>query len=192
MLSVCGTTGGGIVAVYDRIIHSGGLDGTSTGVQSVNTPTLPTDRGIASDYSDLEWYLESYVATGSPAQNATVVYLDQNGTTKTVANSTGLFVNSAPAQLKRIVQASGDTISSVTSIQLNGSTGTVGNFGVTCLRRISGGVSLLDKNSMSTLDFASTTLPRIYDNACLQLVGSAVNSVSTALRVLVLLVEGTL
>jgi hypothetical protein len=158
--------GQGAGGIFDRIVHMGGLSGTNTGVQSVSTPTLPTDRGIASNYSDLGWYLEWYSATGSTPVTCTINYVNQSSASK----STTVAIPASPAA-SRLIQFSplaGDWISSVTSIQLSGTTGTAGNFGVTALRKVVP-VMCVSLFLRSFQDYTNLALTRVFDTSCLML-----------------------
>jgi hypothetical protein len=101
----------GSVQLFDRIAHMGGLSGTVTTAQPVNA-TIPTQRALAVDGSDAEWYLEWYSDTGSTATNATVTYTDGadvTGNTTVVA----LSATMRAGRLMRIPIASGHTIKSI-------------------------------------------------------------------------------
>jgi hypothetical protein len=157
------------IILCDRIIHMGGLDGTSTGSQAVNTPALPSDRGISSDYGDVGWYVEVYVALGSSAQTLTVTYTNHLGTnnkTTTVSITASL----GAGKMLLISPAAGDIIKSIESVQLGGSTGTAGNFGITALRDLCYSPVGDYTNRPYLSDWAALGLPRVYDNACLQFV----------------------
>ena len=156
--------------VADRLGHSGGLSGTVTTAQNVNagitvaTSNLPGRIGDA-DYSDVNWYLEWYGATGTTAVNATcaVVYAD---------GSTGNIVVAVPAstnvgRMLPILTATGKGIRAITSVQLSGTTGTAGNFGVTAVRERTAfetdNVAYKRKNST----WAMLGIPPVNDDSCL-------------------------
>jgi hypothetical protein len=187
------TTYGGTFRIYDRLIHMGGLDGTNTGIQTVNTGTLPADRGIKSDYSDVEAYLEVYTNLGITSRNVQVVYLDALGASKTVTVGAVIPATAVAGQLLRILPNSGDMISAISSVQLSGSTGTAGNFGVTIMKRLVPSLCLWDETDCCPIGWELTGLPRVYDNTCLQIVGTSVSSGALAqMQAIMLLVEATI
>ena len=74
--------------LHDRLAHMGGLSGTLATAQTVNldlstllaTDNLSERKGDA-DYSDVQWWLEWYTATGATVVNATVTVTYNDGTT---------------------------------------------------------------------------------------------------------------
>ena len=74
--------------LHDRLANMGGLNGTLTTAQSVNldlntllaTDNIDTRKGDA-NYSDVQWWLEWYTATGVTAVTATIVVTYNDGTT---------------------------------------------------------------------------------------------------------------
>ena len=127
--------------IIDRLGHMGGMSGTVTTAQSTgangNTAAWAGVR-CASNYSDVEWYLEWYVATGSSGVNATcaVTYNDNSTGNATVI----ALPATVPAYRMYAIQppagTTGKWIKSVDSVTLSGTTGTAGSFGVTALRRL--------------------------------------------------------
>ena len=76
------------VEVHDRLAHMGGLSGTVTTAQNVSLAlnTLGATNNISNrigdtNYSDVQWWLEWYTATGSTAVTATVAVTYNDGTT---------------------------------------------------------------------------------------------------------------
>lgn len=174
--------------LHDRLAHMGGLSGTSTGSQTVgidlHTSGLGgsnniTQRKGRSDFSAVQWFFEWYMATGSTASTATVTYTNQNGTTGrtcTVAFPASIV---AGRMIPIIPSSAGDFIRSIQSIQLNGSTGTLGNFGVTAtLQRTEASVGVAYTHSV--LDWGGLCCPIIYDSSCLFWIGLAVGTTVTA------------
>lgn len=122
----------GAIMFYDRLCHMGGLDGTGIIGQSVSTPAVPrytpsTDRLCAA--------VEIYTAIGVTPQPLTVSYTNDAGTpgqTSSAIMFGGSNTRQSPSVFIPISLASGDVgFSSVETLSLGGSTGTVGNFGVT-------------------------------------------------------------
>jgi hypothetical protein len=147
----------------------GGLSGTVTTAQSTGAVmTSPvTDGRCSSDYSDVEWYLEWYTATGSTGVTATcaVTYNDASTGTTTVTIAASL-----PAYRMLPIQPPAGTvgkwIKTVDSVTLSASTGTAGSFGVTAVKRLSSFVSLIS-NGFYIADFAALSEPKVGANACI-------------------------
>jgi hypothetical protein len=158
------------IIIADRVMNSGSLSGTNTGVQTINTPALPADRGIRADYGDVSWWLEFYTATGANATTATITYTNQGGTPGRTC-TVGIAAASGGIQKMILISpAAGDTIKSIESLQLSGTTGTVGNFGVTAIRELCHFKSQLLTNVPVATGWSALGLPRVYDNACLQFI----------------------
>lgn len=169
---VSGNTGTD-VQIHDRLSHMGGLSGTSVAAQTVGVDTdvatsnMILRRGDA-NFSDVQWWLEWYTATGSTAVNATcaVTYDDA---------STGNIVVAVPAstaagRLLAIPPAvAGKFIKSIQSVTLSATTGTAGSFGITATRAL-GGISLGLANAGTVGDWSYLGLPRVHDDACLAMV----------------------
>lgn len=154
------------VQFHDRLSHMGGLSGTVITAQNVgcdvSDSSLDARRG-GDDYSDVQWWIEFYTATGTVAATATVTYTNAagvSGRTTTVA----LAASRKPSMLFAIIGAGGEFIQSVQSVQLSISTGTAGNFGVTATRSLYI-LSLGMANSSVVADWSYLGLPRIEDNA---------------------------
>jgi hypothetical protein len=158
------------VIFYDRIGHMGGLSGTNTGAQTVGTAatqlsTPASDGRCEAGGGDCDWFLEWYSATGSTAVNATcaVTYSD---------NSTGNVVVALPAtvpalRMYRIPPSSANlSIKGISTVTLSATTGTVGNFGVTCTGR-KFQFSVPTANTEWVADWATLGMPGIGRNACL-------------------------
>lgn len=153
--------------VEDRIGHMGGLVGNVATSQAAScTLTTPAADGrCASNGSDVQWWLEWYSATGSTGVNATVnvTYSD---------NSTGNVVVALPASVPAfrmypIRSASANlTIKGINTVQLSATTGTAGNFGVTCTNR-KFAFSLPVANQMFVGDWATLGMPSLGSNSCL-------------------------
>ena len=74
--------------LHDRLASMGGLNGTLTTAQSVNLDlsTLLSTNNINvrkgdDNYSDVQWWLEWYTATGATAVTATIAVTYNDGTT---------------------------------------------------------------------------------------------------------------
>jgi len=121
--------------LVDRLCHRGGLSGTSTSVQN-----CPIDIAIPASQArcdpngrDVWWMLENYSNWGNTARSATIRYYNQNDELKT-APIVPIHGGFRLGQMLQIFPLAGDTIKSIVSLQLNGSTSTTGNVGVTAFK----------------------------------------------------------
>lgn len=173
---VCGNSAMS-VEIHDRLMHMGGLSGTVTTAQTAGvnvyanlaTSNLDARKGDA-NFSDIQWWLEWYTATGSSAVTATVAVTYDDGST---GNLTGASLAATrPASfmfpLNSLIPAakSGRFIRSVDTVTLSATTGTAGSFGVTATRpRLTMPAPLANK--MEVFDWAQLGLPEIYNSSCL-------------------------
>lgn len=163
------------VEIHDRLAHMGGLVGNVTGAQTVNLDlnSLSADNLVErkgdSNYSDVQWWLEWYTATGATAVTATVNVTYNDGTTGSLSVS---LAATRPASLmiplNGLIPAAGagKLIRGITSVQLSATTGTAGSFGVTATRpRMTIGCPIA--NYKFVADWAALGLPEIYNSSCL-------------------------
>ena len=161
--------------IHDRLMHMGGLSGAVSTAQTVGIDLngVTADNMVArigdSNFSDVQWWLEWYTATGGSAATATVAVTYNDGTTGTLSAS---LAATRPASfmlpLNGLIPsaAAGKFIRGVTSVTLSATTGTAGSFGVTATRiRMSQSCPLA--NFKSSSDWAALGLPRIENSACL-------------------------
>jgi hypothetical protein len=177
----------GVFLLYDRLFHIGGLSGIATSAQTVQgspaSPALTRNTGGA---GNIAWY-EIYSALGNTTRDLTVNYVDQDGNSESSTINIGTTNFREVTRVQRIPLAAGDTgIRSVTSVQLSGSTGSVGDFGITIARPLawvpvgfSGaggwrdyttgipGIPAIDPNACLALTFigTSTTAPEVWSAA---------------------------
>jgi hypothetical protein len=161
--------------IHDRLKHMGGLNGTLTTAQTANVDfngetasNIPERIGDA-NYSDIQWWLEWYTATGATAVTATIAVVFNDGST---ANLSASLAATRPASfmlpLNGLIPAasSGKYIRKVDTVTLSATTGTAGSFGVTATRpRMTLPLSLA--NFTQTADWAALGLPQIYNSSCL-------------------------
>lgn len=162
--------------IHDRLMHMGGLNGTLTTAQTVN---LDVNANLASgnidkrkgdsNFSDIQWWLEWYTATGSTAVTATVSVIYNDGTSGTLSAS---LAATRPASfmlpLNGLIPAAaaGKYIRDVDSVQLSATTGTAGSFGVTATRpRMTMPLPLANKTEV--FDWAALGLPEVANSSCL-------------------------
>lgn len=165
------------IEIHDRLMHMGGLSGIVTTAQPVNLDLAANlaidnlaDRIGDANYSDVQWWLEWYTATGSNAVTATIAVTYNDGTT---GNLTPVSLAATrPAGFKLPLNsyipaaASGKYIRDVDSVTLSATTGTAGNFGVTATRpRMTLGTPIA--NFKQPADWAALGLPEIFNSSCL-------------------------
>lgn len=165
------------IEIHDRLMHMGGLSGTSLASQTVN---LDVDANIASNnlaarigdsnYSDIQWFMEWYTDTGATASNATVnvTYNDGSSGNLTAFAVGGTLRAGRMIALNGLVPAasSGLFIRDINTVILSASTGTVGNFGFTATRpRMT--MPLNVANKTESFDWAALGLPEIYNESCI-------------------------
>ena len=164
-----------VLEIHDRLAHMGGLNGTLTTAQTVGIDfsALSSDnlaeRIGDNNYSDIQWWLEWYTATGSTAVTATVNVTYNDGTTGSLSAS---LAATRPASfmlpLNGLIPsaAAGKFIRGITSVQLSATSGTAGSFGVTATRpRMTIGCPIA--NYKFVADWAALGLPEIKNSACL-------------------------
>lgn len=161
--------------IHDRLAHMGGLNGTLTTAQTVgidfaslSSGNLAARTGDA-NYSDIQWWLEWYTATGATVATATVGVTYNDGTTGTLTVSLAATrPGSLAIPLNGLIPAAGagKYIRAITTVTLSATTGTAGSFGVTATRlRMSIGTPIA--NFKSVADWAALGLPEIFNGSCL-------------------------
>lgn len=160
------------VEIHDRLAHMGGLSGTVTAAQgalSLVTSNPGEARLGSPNYSDVQWWLEWYTATGSTNVNATVnVTYDDDSTGNLAAISLGASVQRGRL-FPLIPNVSGRFIKVVNSVTLSASTGTAGNFGITATRQRAA-VGIGAPNTFTTQGWAEVGLPNIPNDSALFLI----------------------
>lgn len=165
------------VELHDRLASMGGLNGTLTTAQSVNldlstllsTNNINVRKGDA-NYSDVQWWLEWYTATGATAVTATIAVTYNDGTTGNLSALS--LASSRPAShmipLNSLIPSaqSGKFIRGIVSVTLSATSGTAGNFGVTATRpRMT--LSAPIANHKFIADWAQLGLPEIYNSSAI-------------------------
>ena len=164
------------VEIHDRLAHMGGLNGTLTTAQTVSLDlsTLGATNNISkrigdTNYSDVQWWLEWYTATGPTALTATVVAVYNDGTTANIAVT---LAATRPAGFMQSLNglipaaASGKYIRAVNTVTLSATTGTAGSFGVTATRpRMTLAAPIA--NMKFVADWAQLGFPEIFNESCL-------------------------
>lgn len=167
------------VEVFDRVAHMGGLVLNSTTPQAVSSLDLSTlggglvaDRRGASNYSDIQWFLEVYSDGGATASNATitVTYDDASSNTLTAVAVGGTLRAGRMIPLTPLIPAAqqGRFIRGITNVTLSANTTTAGNFGFTAVRPRTM-LPLPTANKPEAADWAQLGLPLVPNDACLML-----------------------
>ena len=163
--------------LHDRLANMGGLNGTLTTAQSVNldlSTLLSTDninvRKGDDNYSDVQWWLEWYTATGGTAVTATIAVTYNDGTTGNLSalSLAGTRPASHMISLNSLIPSaqSGKFIRGIVSVTLSATSGTAGNFGVTATRpRMT--LSAPIANHKFIADWAQLGLPEIYNSSAI-------------------------
>ena len=163
--------------LHDRLASKGGLNGTLTTAQSVDldlSTLLSTDninvRKGDANYSDVQWWLEWYTATGGTIVTATIAVTYNDGTTGNL-NALPLAATRPASHMIPINSLipsaqSGKFIRGIVSVTLSATTGTAGNFGVTATRpRMT--LSAPIANHKFIADWAQLGLPEIYNSSAI-------------------------
>lgn len=155
-----------IYMIYDRLAHMGGLSATVTTVQSVNLSATTRYSGASSVGNQI--LVEIYSQIGATQRNLTINFTNQDGVAKTAVVQIGNGTTAPNLQSNTVlVPLSGNTgVRSVESVQLDGSTGTAGNFGITIIHPldINGCIHVAQSNDLIS---GIPSLIEVLPNACL-------------------------
>jgi hypothetical protein len=162
--------------LHDRLMHMGGLSGTVTTAQTVNldldanlaTDDL-TDRIGDSDYSDVQWWMEWYTATGSSAVTATVNVTYSDGSTGNLSAISLAATRPASHMINlNVYRPAAVTahIRDINSVTLSVTTGTAGNFGFTATR-LRGTLFCPIANAKFSANWADIPISEVPQSACL-------------------------
>ena len=166
--------------IHDRLMHMGGLVGNVATAQIAN---VDLDANLASDnladrigdanYSDVTWWLEWYMDTGSTAVTATVnvTYNDGSSGNLTASSLAATRRASLMIPLNGLIPSadSGKYIRDVNTVTLSATTGTAGSFGVTATRYRAALYQPV-ANARFTADWASLGIPTIPNSSCLMVI----------------------
>lgn len=170
---------GHALLVEDRLAHMGGLVGNVTTAQTVNVDLHANlassniaERIGNADYSEVEWYLEWYTATGATVSTPTAQVTYNDGTTGSVNiwvnGATALPASVAASRRYKISPNNGKYIRSIQTVTLSASTATAGNFGVTAVRSLCQHECTV-ASALQVRDWSMLAAPEIFDNACVAL-----------------------
>lgn len=123
---------GGTLILYDRLLHIGGLSGTTITAQNVQTTTpSPVLTRYTDGVGNFAW-AEIYTIIGTTVATITMLYVDQAGADSTSPAVT--FGGTGSREQTRCIflpLAAGDTGIQAVKTVTNSTTGTAGNYGVT-------------------------------------------------------------
>ena len=162
----------GVYLLYDRLMHIGGLSGTSTSDQDVQDepPSVAITRNT-NGAGNIAWY-EVYTQIGASGTTLTMTYTNQAGTSgRTSTINIGATGFREVTRAQRIPLAAGDNgIRAIEKVALTATTGTAGNFGITLAQPL----AWLPVGAAGTpgwRDYATGLpgIPVIDPNACLAL-----------------------
>jgi hypothetical protein len=194
------TNAGSTLEIHDRLVHMGGLVGNVATAQNVNIDldTLLATSNLAarigdSNYSDVQWWLEWYTATGSTAVNVTVNVTYNDGTTGNLnvqsLAATRPASHAIPINSLIPSGAAGKYIRGVVTVQLSATTGAAGNFGITATRYRAALFKPV-ANSRFTADWAGLGLPEIPNEACIACLQATTTTSTGAVRATGKIVHG--
>ena len=180
---------GGTVLLVDRLVHIRNLSGTSTSAQTVQgstpNPAITRNDGGAGNLI----LVEIFTAIGSTAATITANYIDQDGGSSTTQSTAiGGSGNSEVSRAFILPLAAGDTgVRSVTSVTLNVSTGTAGNFGVSIVRPLAV-LSMSARGAGCYRDYVTglPSMPELLGTECLSLLSMPAVSVTSGTSPLVI------
>lgn len=167
----CGNANSNI-ELHDRLAQMGGLSGTVTtsqGALSLVTSDPGADRLGASNYSDVQWWLEVFTALGATSVTATVAVEYNDGSTGNLAAVALGGTPRAGRMYPLLSNSAGKFIRAVTGVTLSATTGTAGSFGITATRSRCVFATQL-ANAAAILDWAQTGHCEIPNDSCLQLI----------------------
>ncbi len=165
-------TQGGVLMVLDRLWHNGGFTITSTGAQSITSPTWPsrcptsgTDDTPATTGIGVLLAVEVSSATGAGTPTITISYTNSAGTAgRTATNIVATVASSALGATYFIGLQAGDVgVRSVQSLTLS-ATWNSGTMNLVAFRHIAE-LELVAGFIPGALDFLTAGAPRLYNGA---------------------------
>lgn len=157
----------GTLYLYDRLWQNSGLSVTSTTPQAIAPSALnrPDANG-----ADVEAWLEIIAATGAGATTPTIEYTDQDGNITQAGTCIGYSASSAIYRCYPFQLAAGDTgIRAITSYDTGSTSMSSGSISLVLRRKIAQ-VMCSAAGVAGIIDAISSGMPRIYDDACLELI----------------------
>ena len=156
----------GAIILYDRLLHIGGLSGTSTSAQTVGGTLTRHTNGLG----NVIW-AEIYDQVGTSATTISASYTNSTGVSgrTTVAQVYGGTGYRESTRILPLQLANGDYgVQAVASATLAASSGTAGNWGITVAHPIATFLLPTISNGVSRDYLSSTPGPiKIEDDSCL-------------------------
>jgi hypothetical protein len=161
----------GVVYIYDLLWACSGFNSTTLTAQSVvSFSGMPSRNSTGAGAELWGW---GFTATGATAQNITVSYTNQAGTSGHTSVSTAAIASWPVARMLNLPLQAGDTgLESIASLTFSASSGTAGNVGLAIMQRIAS-LPCLVANVPVNQDFAGLGLPAITDEATLLFVNNS-------------------
>jgi hypothetical protein len=162
----------GSYIVCDRLSHQGGLSGIVTTAQTTNLPTAALTRYTSGNGVMLG--ITIYTQVGATGTTITATYTNQSGvgsrvTPLVIFGGTGF--REANRLLLLPLQSGDSGVQSVQDVEVKGTTGTAGNFGVTLFKPLYVLCNDQANNVLSSAGFISGQsaggVAKVEDNACL-------------------------
>lgn len=179
------------IELADRVAHQGGLVFNLATSQTTNLPldvstlSLVAARRGATDYSELQWFLEVYTDGGATASNATinVTYNDATTGNLNVVAVGGTLRASRILALTPLIPtgSQGKFIRGINSVILSASTGTAGSFGFTCYNAKTG-LEIPIATLLGVASWDDLGAPEIPPDACMTILLTNTTTTSGTLQ----------
>lgn len=127
--NIASTAATGVLCLYDRLLHVGGLSGTSTGAQTVQSSGSPALTRYTNGLGNEIWVVVN-TQIGASATTITAAYTDENNNSHTTQAVTFGGTNFREKnRLIRLPLAAGDKgVKALASVTVLATTGTAGDF----------------------------------------------------------------
>jgi hypothetical protein len=156
-------TGYPTLAVYDRLWHNSGINVTITTPQTINSVAL-TRPSSAGDGAEV--WLDNYVAVGSTTPVVTLAYTNSAGTGSRTATVVSTLVSGINTTRPFTLTAGDTGVRSIQTYTAN-ATFTSGTIGLVLRRQLT--MLPVTHGVLTVVDAIGLGLPRVYDDACLEI-----------------------
>jgi len=166
-LEACGVTVGRVI-LYDRVWHCSGFAGNTASTQTItNAVNWPVNRGTANGVG-VEPFLEFYGAIGVTGSTITLSFKDPADATVSATYTHPTNPESVGQMVPMLLPSGCTGVKYPISITLAPSSGTLGDFGITLMRRIAS-VPIQLANVGDNFDLGKLGFPKVESSACLAL-----------------------
>lgn len=159
----------GVLMIYDRLAHMGGLDATVTTAQNINGGS---DAGTTRYTNGVGNQLWVTIGTQIGATATTITASYKNGAGSAKTTQPVVFGNTNRREAQRMIPLSlavgENTVKSVTSVTVLASTTTAGSFGVVIAHPLVY-IPIVIASSGTTMGFLDGPIPAIPAGACLSM-----------------------